>query len=92
MAGYVFSYSEPPSGLYLPSNPRPGREDVEYYQSEAEGLLECHKCRYLCTGRGEPLGRQFGHSLSLVVLEGSGLVPQKFKQNWVPSIFVPIPA
>ncbi|XP_036201661.1 MARVEL domain-containing protein 3 isoform X1 [Myotis myotis] len=46
------SYSEPPSGLYLPSNPRPGREDVEYYQSEAEGLLECHKCRYLCTGRG----------------------------------------
>nr|KAF6286067.1 MARVEL domain containing 3 [Myotis myotis] len=43
--------SEPPSGLYLPSNPRPGREDVEYYQSEAEGLLECHKCRYLCTGR-----------------------------------------
>lgn len=25
---------------------------MEYYQSEAEGLLECHKCRYLCTGRG----------------------------------------
>ncbi|KAM8776403.1 MARVEL domain-containing protein 3 isoform 1-T1 [Rhynchonycteris naso] len=46
------SYSEPTSGRYLPSNPRPGREEVEYYQSEAEGLLECHKCRYLCTGRG----------------------------------------
>ncbi|XP_066099455.1 MARVEL domain-containing protein 3 isoform X1 [Saccopteryx bilineata] len=46
------SYSEPTSGRYLPSNPRPRREEVEYYQSEAEGLLECHKCRYLCTGRG----------------------------------------
>ncbi|KAM7058731.1 MARVEL domain-containing protein 3 isoform 2-T2 [Molossus nigricans] len=45
------SYSEPTSGRYLPSNPRPGREKVEYSQSEAEGLLECHKCRYLCTGR-----------------------------------------
>ncbi|XP_066099456.1 MARVEL domain-containing protein 3 isoform X2 [Saccopteryx bilineata] len=45
------SYSEPTSGRYLPSNPRPRREEVEYYQSEAEGLLECHKCRYLCTGR-----------------------------------------
>ncbi|XP_008067759.1 MARVEL domain-containing protein 3 isoform X1 [Carlito syrichta] len=44
--------SEPPSGRYLPSNPRTEREEVEYYQSEAEGLLECHKCRYLCTARG----------------------------------------
>ncbi|KAI4055950.1 MARVEL domain containing 3 [Homo sapiens] len=44
--------SEPPSERYLPSTPRPGREEVEYYQSEAEGLLECHKCKYLCTGRG----------------------------------------
>ncbi|XP_012598074.2 MARVEL domain-containing protein 3 isoform X1 [Microcebus murinus] len=44
--------SEPTSGRYLSSNPRPGREEeVEYYQSEAEGLLECHKCKYLCTGR-----------------------------------------
>lgn len=25
---------------------------MEFYQSEAEGLLECHQCRYLCTGRG----------------------------------------
>ncbi|KAM5133825.1 MARVEL domain-containing protein 3 isoform 1-T1 [Callospermophilus lateralis] len=46
------SYSEPNSGRYVPSHPRPGLEEVEYYQSEAEGLLECHKCRYLCTGRG----------------------------------------
>nr|XP_012421656.1 PREDICTED: MARVEL domain-containing protein 3 isoform X2 [Odobenus rosmarus divergens] len=45
------SYSEPTSGRYLPSNPRSGLEKVEYYQSEAEGLLECHKCKYLCTGR-----------------------------------------
>ncbi|XP_008700752.2 MARVEL domain-containing protein 3 isoform X1 [Ursus americanus] len=44
--------SEPTSGRYLPSNPRSGLEEVEYYQSEAEGLLECHKCKYLCTGRG----------------------------------------
>nr|XP_012292905.1 MARVEL domain-containing protein 3 isoform X2 [Aotus nancymaae] len=43
--------SEPPSGRYLPSTPKPGQEEVEYYQSEAEGLLECHKCKYLCTGR-----------------------------------------
>ncbi|XP_047383088.1 MARVEL domain-containing protein 3 isoform X1 [Sciurus carolinensis] len=46
------SYSETTSGRYVPSHPRPGLEEVEYYQSEAEGLLECHKCRYLCTGRG----------------------------------------
>ncbi|XP_036919591.1 MARVEL domain-containing protein 3 isoform X2 [Sturnira hondurensis] len=45
------SYSEPTAGRYQPWNPRPGREEVEYYQSEAEGLLECHKCRYLCTAR-----------------------------------------
>ncbi|XP_040109105.1 MARVEL domain-containing protein 3 isoform X1 [Oryx dammah] len=44
--------SEPTSGRYPLSNPRPGLQEVEYYQSEAEGLLECHKCRYLCTGRG----------------------------------------
>uniref|UniRef100_A0A8C0XH05 MARVEL domain-containing protein n=1 Tax=Castor canadensis TaxID=51338 RepID=A0A8C0XH05_CASCN len=44
--------SERASERYLPSHPRPGREEEEYYQSEAEGLLECHKCRYLCTGRG----------------------------------------
>ncbi|XP_051702971.2 MARVEL domain-containing protein 3 isoform X2 [Oryctolagus cuniculus] len=43
--------SEPASGRYLPSNPRPGLEEVEFSQSEAEGLLDCHKCRYLCTGR-----------------------------------------
>uniref|UniRef100_A0A8C2UTW0 MARVEL domain-containing protein 3-like n=1 Tax=Chinchilla lanigera TaxID=34839 RepID=A0A8C2UTW0_CHILA len=43
---------EPTSGRYVPSHPRPGQEEVEYYQSEAEGLLECHKCRFLCTGRG----------------------------------------
>ncbi|XP_039707735.1 MARVEL domain-containing protein 3 isoform X1 [Pteropus medius] len=44
--------SDHTAGRYLPSNPGPGQEEVEYYQSEAEGLLECHKCRYLCTGRG----------------------------------------
>ncbi|XP_036782827.2 MARVEL domain-containing protein 3 isoform X2 [Manis pentadactyla] len=43
--------SEPTSGRFLPLNPRLGRGEEEYYQSEAEGLLECHKCRYLCTGR-----------------------------------------
>ncbi|XP_004431865.1 PREDICTED: MARVEL domain-containing protein 3 isoform X2 [Ceratotherium simum simum] len=43
--------SEFTSERYLPPNPNPGREEVEYYQSEAAGLLECHKCRYLCTGR-----------------------------------------
>ncbi|CAI9161861.1 unnamed protein product [Rangifer tarandus platyrhynchus] len=44
--------SEPTSGRYPLSNPRPGLQEAVYYQSEAEGLLECHKCRYLCTGRG----------------------------------------
>ncbi|XDB59821.1 hypothetical protein AB1E18_013207 [Capra hircus] len=44
--------SEPTSGRYPLSNPQPGLQEVVYYQSEAEGLLECHKCRYLCTGRG----------------------------------------
>ncbi|KAJ8785770.1 hypothetical protein J1605_006730 [Eschrichtius robustus] len=47
--------SEPTSGRYPLSTPRPGLEEVEYYQSEAEGLLECHKCRYLCTGRAPGL-------------------------------------
>ncbi|XP_012868133.1 PREDICTED: MARVEL domain-containing protein 3 [Dipodomys ordii] len=46
------NWGEPISGRYMSSYPRPGPEEVEYYQSEAEGLLECHKCRYLCTGRG----------------------------------------
>ncbi|XP_004690259.1 PREDICTED: MARVEL domain-containing protein 3 [Condylura cristata] len=50
-----FGRRAPPSeltlGRYLPQDAWPG-EEVEYYQSEAEGLLECHKCRYLCTGRG----------------------------------------
>ncbi|KAB0384449.1 MARVEL domain-containing protein 3 isoform X1 [Muntiacus reevesi] len=44
--------SEPTSGRYPLSNPQPGLQEAVYYQSEAEGLLECHKCRYLCTGRG----------------------------------------
>ncbi|XP_043836063.1 MARVEL domain-containing protein 3 [Dromiciops gliroides] len=48
-AGFGRSESDYPS---LPYSPRPGLEEVEYYQSEAGGLLECHKCRYLCTGRG----------------------------------------
>uniref|UniRef100_A0A8C5P0A3 MARVEL domain-containing protein n=1 Tax=Jaculus jaculus TaxID=51337 RepID=A0A8C5P0A3_JACJA len=39
--------SEPTSERYVPTYLEP-----EYYQSEAEGLLECHKCKYLCTGRG----------------------------------------
>ncbi|XP_029067334.1 MARVEL domain-containing protein 3 isoform X1 [Monodon monoceros] len=43
--------SEPTSGRDPLSTPRPGVQEVEYYQSEAEGLLECHKCRYLCTAR-----------------------------------------
>ncbi|XP_004704620.1 MARVEL domain-containing protein 3, partial [Echinops telfairi] len=43
--------SELAAGRYVPSIPRSGLEEVEFYQSEAEGLLDCHKCRYLCTGR-----------------------------------------
>ncbi|XP_044516426.1 MARVEL domain-containing protein 3 [Gracilinanus agilis] len=44
--------SDYPSGRSLPFSPRRELEELEYYQSEAAGLLECHKCRYLCTGRG----------------------------------------
>uniref|UniRef100_F7CVN3 MARVEL domain containing 3 n=1 Tax=Monodelphis domestica TaxID=13616 RepID=F7CVN3_MONDO len=44
--------SDYPSGRSLPFSPRRDLEELEYYQSEAAGLLECHKCRYLCTGRG----------------------------------------
>ncbi|XP_028931923.1 MARVEL domain-containing protein 3 [Ornithorhynchus anatinus] len=47
--------SGPPEARYLPSSPHPGLEEVEYYgleeESEAEGLLDCHRCQYLCTGR-----------------------------------------
>ncbi|XP_072492612.1 MARVEL domain-containing protein 3 isoform X3 [Notamacropus eugenii] len=43
--------SDDPSGRSPPFSPSPGLEEVEYYESEAAGLLECHKCRYLCTGR-----------------------------------------
>ncbi|XP_021488185.1 MARVEL domain-containing protein 3 isoform X1 [Meriones unguiculatus] len=44
--------SELPSERYAPTHSGPAWQEEEYYQSEAEGLLECHKCRYLCTGRG----------------------------------------
>ncbi|KAL1784420.1 MARVEL domain-containing protein 3 isoform X2 [Sigmodon hispidus] len=39
------------SERYLSIHSQPARQEEEYYQSEAEGLLECHKCRYLCSGR-----------------------------------------
>lgn len=48
--------SERASERYVPTYSVPALQEEEYYQSEAEGLLDCHKCRYLCTGRGEPLG------------------------------------
>ncbi|XP_005073091.1 MARVEL domain-containing protein 3 isoform X1 [Mesocricetus auratus] len=44
--------SELASERYVSVHSRPARQEEEYYQSEAEGLLECHKCRYLCSGRG----------------------------------------
>ncbi|XP_027701929.1 MARVEL domain-containing protein 3 isoform X3 [Vombatus ursinus] len=49
--GFGRSESDYPLGRSLTFSPRPELEEVEYYQSEAAGLLECHKCRYLCTGR-----------------------------------------
>lgn len=71
---HVFSsYSKLASGRYVPSHPSAGGEEVEYYQSEAQGLLECHKCRYLCTGRGEPWWSQFDHFSLQVVLENGGV-------------------
>ncbi|XP_066438658.1 MARVEL domain-containing protein 3 isoform X2 [Eleutherodactylus coqui] len=37
--------SFPPNGSEL--------QDIEYYDGErAGGILDCHKCKYLCTGRG----------------------------------------
>ncbi|XP_051830639.1 MARVEL domain-containing protein 3 isoform X2 [Antechinus flavipes] len=50
-AGFGRPESDYPSRRSQPFSPRPGLEEVEYYESEAAGLLECHKCRYLCTGR-----------------------------------------
>ncbi|EDL92517.1 similar to MARVEL (membrane-associating) domain containing 3 isoform a (predicted), isoform CRA_a [Rattus norvegicus] len=44
--------SELASERYISTYSEPARQEEEYYQSEAEGILECHKCRYLCTGRG----------------------------------------
>nr|AAH25851.1 MARVEL (membrane-associating) domain containing 3 [Mus musculus] len=44
--------SERASERYVPTYSVPALQEEEYYQSEAEGLLDCHKCRYLCTGRG----------------------------------------
>nr|Q9D956.1 RecName: Full=MARVEL domain-containing protein 3 [Mus musculus]BAB24975.1 unnamed protein product [Mus musculus] len=43
--------SERASERYVPTYSVPALQEEEYYQSEAEGLLDCHKCRYLCTGR-----------------------------------------
>ncbi|XP_051024713.1 MARVEL domain-containing protein 3 isoform X2 [Acomys russatus] len=43
--------SELPSERYVPTHSGPPRQEEDYYPSEAEGILECHKCRYLCTGR-----------------------------------------
>lgn len=53
--------SELASERYISTYSEPARQDEEYYQSEAEGILECHKCRYLCTGRGEPWGTLSSH-------------------------------
>ncbi|XP_038169220.1 MARVEL domain-containing protein 3 isoform X1 [Arvicola amphibius] len=44
--------SELASERYVSLHSRPERQEEEYYKSEAEGLLECHQCRYLCSGRG----------------------------------------
>ncbi|KAM3919463.1 MARVEL domain-containing protein 3 isoform 2-T2 [Leptodactylus fuscus] len=42
---YPSERSYPPNG--------PEMYDMEYYEAESDGgILDCHKCRYLCTGRG----------------------------------------
>lgn len=43
--------SELASERYVSLHSRPERREEEYYKSEAEGLLECHQCKYLCSGR-----------------------------------------
>ncbi|XP_075833466.1 MARVEL domain-containing protein 3 isoform X2 [Microtus pennsylvanicus] len=43
--------SELASERYVSLHSRPERQEEEYYKSEAEGLLECHQCKYLCSGR-----------------------------------------
>lgn len=43
--------SELASERYMSVHSRPAQQEEEYYQSEAAGLLDCHKCRYLCSGR-----------------------------------------
>ncbi|XP_073515905.1 MARVEL domain-containing protein 3 isoform X2 [Phyllobates terribilis] len=41
----------PPERSFSPHSAE--RHDLEYYEAEREGgILDCHKCRYLCTGRG----------------------------------------
>ncbi|KAM3919462.1 MARVEL domain-containing protein 3 isoform 1-T1 [Leptodactylus fuscus] len=41
---YPSERSYPPNG--------PEMYDMEYYEAESDGgILDCHKCRYLCTGR-----------------------------------------
>ncbi|XP_049999476.1 MARVEL domain-containing protein 3 isoform X3 [Alexandromys fortis] len=44
--------SELASERYVSLHSQPERQEEEYYKSEAEGLLECHQCKYLCSGRG----------------------------------------
>ncbi|XP_073515903.1 MARVEL domain-containing protein 3 isoform X1 [Phyllobates terribilis] len=40
----------PPERSFSPHSAE--RHDLEYYEAEREGgILDCHKCRYLCTGR-----------------------------------------
>ncbi|XP_069822240.1 MARVEL domain-containing protein 3 isoform X2 [Dendropsophus ebraccatus] len=42
---YPSERSLPPNGAEL--------HDMEYYEAQTEGgILDCHKCKYLCTGRG----------------------------------------
>ncbi|XP_030060935.1 MARVEL domain-containing protein 3 [Microcaecilia unicolor] len=43
----------PPSVGYMPHPPDWSVQELEYHETEREGgILECNKCRYLCTGRG----------------------------------------
>ncbi|XP_043937427.1 MARVEL domain-containing protein 3 [Protopterus annectens] len=51
-AYHRYAYDETPTETYVQTNQRPSSVEREYYEPEPlRGILECNRCRYLCTGR-----------------------------------------
>ncbi|XP_072278634.1 MARVEL domain-containing protein 3 isoform X2 [Pyxicephalus adspersus] len=48
--GKIPEHYNPSDRSYPPNEAQ--MQDIDYYEESGGGILDCHKCRYLCTGRG----------------------------------------